>query len=334
MEAVFESLLSRLSVTADDRIRDIQSATQLLIALVKAIKVARRDNAAHTIPTQRIIQRLCYFGSARDTGVRSDTFRIVRHLIVDRESALCVVRERMVLSISRALDREPKLMWERVQALKAARAIMDFAPEATPFIVLRSLLAIATFSIPTAPSGGGGAGAAAPQARAGGAAADVEGAAAPMAMGRRQAPGVLDGGMGGGFADDGVGGAGAASSSPASQPPPEQHDPLRRVAVDTLRSACLSPLLLPRLSAVGVVTALCAAVVDLAVSPQVCERSRTTRGCWFNHLGLLSILSCMHTARTRARPTFILACAGRRSGTPCRPHAAAHLGGPGDPAVL
>lgn len=261
---VFESLLARLATTADDRIRNISAATLTLGALMKAVKAARHD-AARSIPTWRIVQRLCYFANARDTSVRSDTFRVVRHLIVDRETASFVIRERIVLCVVRALDREPKLMWERVQALKVARALLDHAPDLAPLVIIRALLAIATFSLSGVSGGGAAPASAQPQQRGG---AQGEAGPAPMAMGRRPAPGMLvDGGGGGVFGDD------AAAQSSAAAAAASEHDPLRRVALDTLRAACLSPALLPRLAAAGVVSALNAAVIDLAVSTQVRWRS-------------------------------------------------------------
>lgn len=244
---VFETLLARLAATADDRIRNISAATLVLAALMKAVKAARHE-APGSIPTQRIVQRLCYFASARDTSVRSDTFRIIRHLVVDRETALLVIRERVVLCVARSLDREPKFMWERVQALKVARALLDHAPDLAPLAVIRALLAIATFSATSSSQQP-------PQRGAGG--EPGAGAAAPIAMGRRPAPGMLaEGGGGGAFTED--------PSAAAVE-----HDPLRRVALDTLRSACLSPALLPRLSSAGVIATLSASIADLAVTPQV-----------------------------------------------------------------
>ena len=256
---VFESLLARLATTADDRIRNISAATLTLGALMKAVKAARHD-AAGSIPTWRIVQRLCYFANARDTSVRSDTFRVVRHLIVDRETASFVIRERIVLCVVRALDREPKLMWERVQALKVARALLDHAPDLAPLVIIRALLAIATFSLSGVTGGGAAPAPAQPQQRGG---AQGEAGPVPMAMGRRPAPGMLVDGGGGVFGDDAAGQSSAAAAAAS------EHDPLRRVALDTLRAACLSPALLPRLAAAGVVSALNAAVVDLAVSTQV-----------------------------------------------------------------
>jgi hypothetical protein len=152
-------------------------------------------------------------------------------------------------------------MWERVQALKVARALLDHAPDVAPLSIIRAILSIATFSL-TAVTAGGAPLQAQPQQQRGGEA----GPGAPMAMGRRPAPGMLvegGGAAGGAFAEDAIAQAAAAAAA-------AEHDPLRRVALDTLRSACLTPALLPRLAAAGVISTLNAYVVELAVSPQVC----------------------------------------------------------------
>lgn len=122
--ATLLAVLTQLDTVAEDRIRDAKAAKSLLTALIRCVKAVRK-HAAVLLPTQRILDRLCYYANARDSGIRSGTFRAARYVVVSESAAIELVHTRLMLSIVRSLEREPKYLWERVQALKLARAIVE-----------------------------------------------------------------------------------------------------------------------------------------------------------------------------------------------------------------
>jgi len=125
--ATLHAVLGQLDAVAEDRIRDAKAAKSLLTALIRCVKAARKHPGA-PLPTQRILHRLCYYANARDSGIRSGTFRVARYVVVSEAAAVELVHTRLMLSIVRSLEREPKYLWERVQALKLARAIVEVRP--------------------------------------------------------------------------------------------------------------------------------------------------------------------------------------------------------------
>lgn len=116
-------VLAQLDEVAEDRIRDAKTAKALLAALIRAVRSGQRERV--DVPVQRVLDRLCYYANARDTGIRSATFRTIRYVVVDREAAARLCKSRLVLSVIRSLEREPKYLWERVQALKVTKTIME-----------------------------------------------------------------------------------------------------------------------------------------------------------------------------------------------------------------
>lgn len=211
--------------------------------------------------------------------------------------------QRMLLSMIRSLEREPRYVWERVQALKLARHCMCLAPSETPLALLKSLIAIASHTGvsessssslslssnaavpgaaggaanvgPTATAGGGGRAG----ANAGGAAGGGGGDAGADGVGNGRPPVPGGGGAAAAAANpDGAPGgpdAGAAAapqagmsssySSSSSAPNNAGPDNLRGPALETIRCAAVTPELLPLVASAGGITVLIDALMETAV---------------------------------------------------------------------
>ena len=78
-----------------------------------------------------------------DTTVRGAALRALRYIVTSAagvgELRACGAH----LHALRALEREPKFVWERMQALKLVRHVLHLAPEACPRGLVRSLVAVA-----------------------------------------------------------------------------------------------------------------------------------------------------------------------------------------------
>jgi hypothetical protein len=122
-ELLIDHVLTQLDSVAADRIRDAKSAKSLLTSLIRVVRSALSGGAA--IPTSRILGRLCYYANARDTGIRSATFRAVRYAVVDSPGVAQLCQTRLIISIVRSLERDQKFLWERVQALKVVKLIIQ-----------------------------------------------------------------------------------------------------------------------------------------------------------------------------------------------------------------
>jgi hypothetical protein len=269
-------ILAHLDSVAEDRIRDARAAKSLLLQLIKAVKSAGRDGVP--LPVPRIVDRLCYFANARDTAIRSGALRTVRYLLVSAEAAVYVTSTRFVLSVVRSLEREPRYLWERIQALKVVRTLMDVAPASLPMAFLRSLVSIATYVPSVGPAAG-------PGSPSGGPGAAGREGFAPG--GRAPGGGVVERVDQAGAAGVGLQAPQAAAAQPAALP-----DNLKRVALDTLRCAALNPVLLPRVASCGGLAALMDAASELSAVKQ--EQVRLTcRARWRNALSTPLITQCL-----------------------------------------
>ena len=202
---------------------------------------------------------MCYYANARDTAVRSGAFRAVYSAIADRTDAEVVLGERIVLSLARSLEREPRYIWERVQALKIVRQLMQLAPDVFPFSLLRSLVAIASYAgvesvagTPSTTNGAAVVGAGAHGARRGDAAAAADGEGDGDGLGAPRARSNV---------------ATGANNSNDNVVASATSDNLRRLALETLRLATRERALLPRLAAAGAINAMIDAVLELSLSP-------------------------------------------------------------------
>jgi hypothetical protein len=275
----FSSVLSHLDAVAEDRIRDGKQAKNALSSLMRVVRMAMEGDsivgsspsssslassaaapfAPAALPIEAILGRLCYFANARDTAIRSAALRAARYVSIDRAAIAIVCRSRLVLSIVRSLEREQRYLWERIQALKLVKVMMERAPEILPMVILRSLVAIASYV--AAPSGAATASSQAgnPTSKQG----TGNAAAAAAAVGGNHAAG-----------------APPTSTSSAASPSSPTHaisvDNMRRVALETLRTACHDVRLLPALKAAGVFPVLLDAAIvgaqtasDLDLSVQI-----------------------------------------------------------------
>lgn len=83
------------------------------------------------------------FTVARDTRVRADAFRLLRHVLVEPASVVEFGRDRGLLALVRALEREGKFLWERTQAMKLAQHVLHSAPGHVPRALVRSFVVLA-----------------------------------------------------------------------------------------------------------------------------------------------------------------------------------------------
>lgn len=219
------AVLSELDIVAEERIHDLKRASSLLAALLRAL--AARERGAPPVHAA-VLSRVCYFANAGGSAVRSAALRVVRRISVDRASALAVLGQRIVLSLVRSLERDPRYVWERVQALRLARRLLALAPDAAPPALLRSLVCIATYvsDAPAPPAAqvrtaGGGGGAARPAAAAGGAAgAPAPSSAAALGSEGHGGGSAVRGGEGAAKGAAAAVGASGAAEGPGAAPAP------------------------------------------------------------------------------------------------------------------
>ncbi|CAK4241874.1 unnamed protein product [Aphanomyces euteiches] len=81
--------------------------------------------------------------SDADTSIRTAALRVLRYSIINRSSTAQALKLGVHLFVSRCIERESKLVAERIQALKVIRRIMDVDANQMPACVVRSIVAIA-----------------------------------------------------------------------------------------------------------------------------------------------------------------------------------------------
>jgi len=78
-----------------------------------------------------------------EQAIRSQALRTARYLTTNEQIIKSMLMLNMDLFISRALERDSKFLWERMQALKLIRQFMKLAPHLIPRSVVQSLVSIA-----------------------------------------------------------------------------------------------------------------------------------------------------------------------------------------------
>ncbi|ETV97011.1 hypothetical protein, variant 1 [Aphanomyces invadans] len=81
--------------------------------------------------------------SDTDTSVRTAALRVLRYSMINSASTAQAIKLGVHLFVSRSMERDAKLVGERIQALKVVRRFMDIDALQVPTSVVRSIVAIA-----------------------------------------------------------------------------------------------------------------------------------------------------------------------------------------------
>ncbi|KAF0719358.1 hypothetical protein AaE_010467 [Aphanomyces astaci] len=81
--------------------------------------------------------------SDTDTSVRTAALRVLRYSMINCASTAQAIKLGVHLFVSRSMERDAKLVGERIQALKVVRRLMDIDASQVPTSVVRSVVAIA-----------------------------------------------------------------------------------------------------------------------------------------------------------------------------------------------
>jgi hypothetical protein len=106
------------------------------------IKIAR-TTSVQEVPFPDLLLSLRPHLSDKDTSVIGATFRCIRYITTESSHVELILQSHIHFYISRTLERDPRNVFERMQALKLAQRVLELDSSRMPRNVVRSLVAIA-----------------------------------------------------------------------------------------------------------------------------------------------------------------------------------------------
>lgn len=143
-EQHFKTISARILEIQNDlmsgEVRSRRKNERLLELIEISNRVKSIDDFVPSSPLFKCLRLLCV---DKEKVIRSQAFRTLRKLLSAEHPVKCMIQAKIDVFIARALDREEKYVWERMQALKLCRQIMEVAPHLMPKQIVMSLISIA-----------------------------------------------------------------------------------------------------------------------------------------------------------------------------------------------
>lgn len=131
-----KDIVQKLQLESDPRI--LGGLLNHLIDVAKALPSVR-----HIVPVKTVLTNLRRIAADGERNVRAQAFRAIRYILVDRDCVKEFFSLNIDVFVARALERDEKYVWERMQALKLVRCIMHIDPSLMTRTILQALVSVA-----------------------------------------------------------------------------------------------------------------------------------------------------------------------------------------------
>jgi Rapamycin-insensitive companion of mTOR, N-term/Rapamycin-insensitive companion of mTOR, domain 5/Rapamycin-insensitive companion of mTOR RasGEF_N domain/Rapamycin-insensitive companion of mTOR, middle domain len=138
-----EEIKSSLNAISENLWEDQKArvVSQALLQIVDLTKLAPSFRDLTSIDA--LMKAVRYVVATKDRTLRSQAYRALRYMMRDEDTVADMLKVRMDILVARSLERDNKYMWERMQALKLIRAIMEVAPARMPRSLVQALVSVA-----------------------------------------------------------------------------------------------------------------------------------------------------------------------------------------------